>query len=578
MRKQLLILLLLTILMESLPGRLAAQTSILNRTITFECRQEPLGHVLELISQAGNFYFSYASLLINKDSLITLPQQTKPIRQFLDQLFKGRLQYREDGRYLILLPAIDKNTSPPTAIDKRFIISGTILDQRSQTGIADVSIYDPEQLIATLSRKDGSFTIRVRNKDWPIILTVSKEAYLDTIIELQPGSTHDLTINISPDAFLSKALLLSPQNPSGNDSVRILWENDTLTSTAGKRNLVAGVETTGFARIVLSYHLRIQSINLKKYFVQRPIQLSLVPVLSTNGIMNSQVTNKFSVNLVGGYSAGLRGVELGGVFNIERKSVAGVQAAGVINVVGDSVKGVQLAGVCNKDLDSVRGVQAAGVANSAKEIRGLQIASIYNYADKVYGVQDAGFINYTRHLHGLQLGLINIADTSDGISIGLLSIVKHGLHEISFYADEWSPLNIAFRSGTPAFYSILLAGLNPTTERRSYYYGFGLGHQQRLGKTLSIRTELTAANVSPVNLHNFDNNNMVYHFNLDLHWQPAKNFGISAGPSFASYVPEKDYYINGQLYHPLPQGYSTHRMGEGRALGWIGWRFSVNLF
>ncbi|HWB90903.1 MAG TPA: hypothetical protein VG605_03585 [Puia sp.] len=575
MRKQALTTLTLIIL---LTGRLAAQTSILNRQITFECRQQPIGRVLDLISQTGNFYFSYASLLINKDSLVSLPQQTRSIREFLDQLFKGRLQYREDGRYLILLPAAIRNTSVVPAPDKRFLISGTIVDQRTGTAIGDVSVYDPNELVATLSHKDGRFTIRVRNRDWPIILTVSKESYTDTIIELQPGSSRDLTIGISPDAFPPKALLLSPQNPWTDDSIRIQWNDDSLINSAGTRELVHGVETTRFARIVISYRLRIQSINLRKYFIQRPVQVSLVPGLSTNGRMNAQVTNKFSVNLAGGYSAGLRGVELGGVFNIDRKSVAGMQAAGVINVVGDSVRGVQLAGVLNKDLDSVKGIQAAGVANSARQIRGLQIAGVYNSADKVYGVQESGLINRTRHLHGVQLGLINIADTSDGISIGLLSIVKHGLHELSFYMDEWSPVNLALRTGTPRFYSILLAGLNPGRQRRSYYYGYGFGHQQHLSKTLSLRFEGTALNVSPVDFRHFADNNMAIRFNVDLHWQPARNFGITAGPSLTAYQSDHNYYIDGQLYQPLPKGYSTRTIGEGRAIGWIGWRVAVNLF
>src|SRR5580658_6737845 len=110
---------------------------------------------------------------------------------------------------------------------------------------------------------------------------------------------------------------------------------------------------------------------------QRPVQLSLIPGWGTNGPLNARETNKLSINLIGGSSAGLDGVELGGVFNIDTKSVKGIQAAGVINLVGDSVRGAQL----------------AGIANIATQVKGIQLAGVYNSAAKVKGVQAAGVVN-----------------------------------------------------------------------------------------------------------------------------------------------------------------------------------------
>ena len=564
--------LITALLILALARYTTAQTPILNTPITFEFRQQPLGHVLEIISTTGRFYFSYSGNLFNKDSLVTLPPQTTSVRQLLDLLFHGRLQYLEDGRYLILLPAANKTTQLPPE-DRRYLISGAIFDRRTGEPLVNASVYDPAELSATMSKKDGRFAVRVKNKGWPIVLAVSKENYIDTIIQLPSGSNHELTINISPDAFPPKALLLSV-HPHNDDAVRIEYAN---IDTTGK-NLVPGVEATGFGRLMLSYRLRMQSLNLNKVFVRRPVQLSLVPGLSTNGPLNSQVTNKFSVNLIGGFSAGLAGIELGGVFNIDKKSVTGLQAAGVVNVAGDSVKGVQLAGAINKDLDSVRGLQAAGVANAAKQIKGVQLAGVYNGADKVYGFQAAAVINRTHHLKGVQIGVINIADTSEGVSIGLLNITHHGLHELSVYADEWSPINLAFRSGTPKLYTILFAGMNPDHDRRSYYYGYGLGHQFTFTPKLSLRPELSVMQLSPVNWQNFGHGAFLARFNIDFHWHPTKNFGLSAGPSFTLYNPQKDYYVGNLLYEPLPHGYSTFHFTKSDALGWIGWRIAVDLF
>lgn len=594
MRKHLLTIALLT----ALTRFAIAQTTILNTPITFECRQQPLGHVLDIIAATGNFYFSYSGTLFNKDSLVTLPAQTRSVRQLLDLLFHGRFQYLEDGRYLILLPATNK-TAQALSEDRRYLISGTILDERTGQPLIDVSVYDPAELAATMSKKDGRFSVRIKNKGKPIVLAISKQAYIDTIIQLPPGASRDLTISISPDAFPPKALLLSTQPDWSDDSIHIEYPGDSLNITF--KNLIPGVETTRFARIVLSYRLRVQSLNVKKLFVQRPIQLSFIPGWSTNGPLNSQVTNKFSINVIGGYEAGLKGVELGGAFNIDKNKVTGVQAAGVINVVGGPVYGVQLAGVCNKDLDSLHGFQAAGAINMAKTVNGMQLAvintakivegvqaGVINLADSIRGFQFGYFnhatqtkgvqwslINHTRHLRGLQWGLINIADTSEGVSFGPINIIKHGgLHELSFYADELSPLNLAFRSGTRKAYGIIYGGVNPDDKRRVYYGGLGYGLQSSISHALAIRTEFTVGALSPFNLHNFTSNG-IWRFNLDLHWQPAKNFAITFGPSLNLLDPN---IVNGVPYNPLPDGYATTRIGAGHLTSWIGWHVAINLF
>jgi hypothetical protein len=553
-----------------LTGFATAQRSILNTRVTFEFRQQPLGRVLEMISTTGDFNFSYTGTLFNKDSLVTLPAQTRSVHQLLDSLFHGRVQYLEDGRYLILLPAINKTTqSLPEEKDRRFVISGTILDQRTGQPLIDVSVYDPEELSATMSKSDGSFIVRIKNKGRPVILAVSKEAYIDTIVQLRSGSNRDLTISISPDAFPPKALLLSAHPYWSNDSIRVEYPIDSFTTT---RNLVPGVETTGFARILLSYRLRMQSYNLNKIFVTRPVQLSFIPGWSTNGPLNSQVTNKVSINVIGGYEAGLHGVELGGVFNIDKKNLTGVQAAGVVNVVGGPIIGAQLAGVCNKDLDTVYGIQAAGVINLAKTVRGIQAAPI-NHTNSMHGFQ-YGIINHTHLLKGVQFGIINIADSSRGISFGPINLSKNGLHELSFYADELSPFNLAFRSGH-ILYSILYAGVNPGTQRRSYYYGYGYGIQCPITHNLAIRPEFTAGVLSPLSLHHFDDNNGIFRFNLDLHWKPAKNFAISFGPSANFYFTDKSYYVGGTRYEPVPHSFLLKNTTDR---GWIGWHVAVNLF
>jgi len=558
--------------------------SILDQPIHVKITQQPLGRALGIIGTAGGFTFSYNSTILNGDSLVTVPEQTTTVRGILGKLFNGRLEYHENGRYLILLPATLPKTPPPVAEPKHFIITGVIFDEVTGEKVSDASVYDPNRMIATLSKEDGSFVIKVRSSAGSGSLTISKEFYLDTTIHL-PSDTARLTILLSP-AFSTSPVTLSPQT-TAPDTINIVLQADSAQIKKILKNDLVRVEMTGFGRLLLSSRLKMQSLNLKKLFIQRPIQVSLVPRLSTNGALNSQVTNKFSVNIVGGYSGGLEGVGLGGVFNIDRRKVIGFQAAGAVNIAGDTVAGVQMAGVYNRAIDSMKGVQASGAVNVARDLKGVQLSGAINLAHHVEGAQlgvvngahqlrglQLGVVNTARHLKGFQLGIINIADTSDGASLGLFNFVKHGgMHEISLYADEFSPLNIAYRSGNKALYTILLFGMNPTEDRRSYYAGVGIGHRFPINNGLAIDLETSSLHIAPVEWKNYSHNTWLQRLNLNFRWQTGKWLSFSAGPSVALYNPGRVYTIAGHDYQPVP--YSTFTV-SGNNIGWIGWHAAIN--
>jgi len=281
------------------------------------------------------------------------------------------------------------------------------------------------------------------------------------------------------------------------------------------------------------------------------------------------------------------------VINIDKGRVQGLQAAGITNVVGGPVKGVQLAGSHNIVLDSVKGLQAAGIGNFNKgKLKGVQLAGIMNkVSDSVEGMQAAGIINVTKKqmnglqlagiiniahkLKGVQAGLINIADTSEGYGIGLINIVKHGMHEISLFADEVAPLNIAYRSGNDKLYSILIAGYNPSNDRRSYLYGFGLGHRFHLTKTLSLAPELSNEQLIVDGWSNYKYSSFISKFSVDLRVRLGKYFSLSGGPSLAVYSFDKKIIVNGHDFSPVAGNYGSWRISD-KVTGWVGWRASIN--
>ncbi|MBN9380685.1 MAG: carboxypeptidase-like regulatory domain-containing protein [Chitinophagaceae bacterium] len=564
--------------------------SVLDKQLTVDFRQQRLDKTLETLSRMGDFYFSYSSALLRRDSLVTLSAQGKTVRQILDLLFHGSVEYKENGNYIILRRAPPKPkeiSTPPDPEEKKYIVSGVIVDENTGEAISRASVYDKHGLIATLTDEDGFFTVRLKNRPGSAALSVSKEFYEDTTVKIEPGANQKITIVISPLSTNRRMVTISPNGYLPSDSIRVELNGDSVYM----RKDPIRVQMTGLGKLLLSSRLKIQSLNLRKYFIQQPFQLSFLPAIGTQGPLSPQITNKLSVNIIGGYTAGLKGVEMGGVFNIEKKDVKGVQAAGIVNIVGGHVEGIQMAGSHNIVLDSFKGIQAAGVCNAARRhFKGLQITGVYNRvtdsldgvqaagvintARQVSGLQLAGVINITHRLKGVQIGVVNIADTSDGYSFGLVNLSRNGLKELSLFADEISPLNLAFRSGNEKLYSILLVGYDPSQDHRTYRYGFGLGHRFKLNKKLSLDPELINEHIASGSWDNFKYSNDLYKLSLDLHARLSRHFAISGGPSLNFYnldkkLPEK------ALIPPVYKGYHTWSSSD-YVTGWIGWHVSVN--
>src|ERR1700712_1366730 len=74
--------------------------SIPDRLISEDIKNKPLNDVLEFLSNQGNFYFSYNSNILKKDSLVSITVSNKPVKQVLELLFKNRYTYRVSGNYI----------------------------------------------------------------------------------------------------------------------------------------------------------------------------------------------------------------------------------------------------------------------------------------------------------------------------------------------------------------------------------------------------------------------------------------------------------------------------------------------
>ena len=592
---------------------IANSQTVLSKKITIEINQQRVEDVLEILSNKGNFYFSYNSNIIKRDSLVNFKASNKTVKEILTVLFNNTYEFKESGNYIIIRKApirLTLVTNKGVTEEKVYSVSGHVYDDQSGAAINEASIYEKRLLYSALTNNDGFFKLKLKSSKASVMeLTVSKEFYEDTTIAITPRYNQQLTITMMPEEKPADVVVISPQDYLAADSIVEIADTITSIPQPLKRDSLK-IEKTRWANFLLSGKQKVQSLNLNKFFTTRPYQVSFTPALGTHGKMSSQVVNNFSLNVIGGYTAGTNGVELGGVFNIDKKSVKYVQAAGVFNAVGGAVNGVQLAGVSNLVLDSVKGLQAAGVNNHVKgNMQGLQLAGVYNHVTKnvagiqvagvgnfvaqkttglqiagvanfsrkeMNGVQISGVVNYTKKLTGLQIGLINIADSSSGYSIGLINIVLKGYHKLSFSTNEVINTNLAFKTGNSKLYSILQVGVNISDSNKVYTYGYGLGSELPLNKkkTITINPELSSQYLY---LGSFDYNNILNRLNLNLTVKLGRYISIYAGPSYSVYFSDQQVAFAGYRF-PVPAGgYNTHQFSN-KVTGWLGWNAGIQIF
>ncbi len=142
-----------------------------------------------------------------------------------------------------------------------------------------------------------------------------------------------------------------------------------------------------------------------------PFSICLVPPISTNGMNAGNCINQFSINIFGGYSAGLAGVEFAGFSNTERDFVKGAQFAGFVNLVNGEFTGFQFSGFGNFNRGISRGFQFSGFSNfNYNEANGVLAAGFANFTNGTsLAIQMAGFANFCEDVQGMQFaGFSNI--------------------------------------------------------------------------------------------------------------------------------------------------------------------------
>ena len=333
------------ILVGSLPV-LAQQVPILERQVSIQAQDERLDIFLKRLSQESGCVFSYSASSLDVSRSVSFEFEQQTTREILETVFDGNIKMKQKGVYVILTPA--------PSVSKEVVIRGYIVDETSGSRIGNATVYNPVTLRSVTTDQYGYFEYVVKKPtadDYKLI--VKKVDYTDTV-------------------------LLAPQKRSSFQKISIRLDKEKLNNVGESIAKPAVKLWSWTKKSVASIHLT----NMRDT-IHRTWQVSFVPFVGTNRKLSGSVTNDWSFNIIGGYSAGTTKAEFGGVFNINTGNVKAFQAAGVFNLNGGETKGVQLGGTFNLNLQSTSGVQAAGFANlNMQNMQGVQLAGFLNMAGK----------------------------------------------------------------------------------------------------------------------------------------------------------------------------------------------------
>lgn len=355
--------------------------------------------------------------------------------------------------------------------------------------------------------------------------------------------------------------------------------------------------------------------------------------------MSSQVVNKVSLNVLGGYTAGTDGFEIAGLFNITKGDVKKFQAAGLFNGVGGSVGGIQLAGLFNDvrfDLQGfqaaglvnrvkessdgfqvaglanivsqeVKGTQAAGLANislhnfsgvqiagltnfSRKKTRGTQIAGLGNISiEETDGLQIAGLGNYTsKSLNGMQIsGLFNYAKEMNGVQIGLINIsdnsTGYSIGLINYVKHGYRKISI---SSNETINTNVAFKMGNAKLYNILFVGENFSDTERIetagfgfGHDFIFNNKLSVAgeySSQYLYLGNWDYANFLNRFQANLQYRFMKGVTLFCGPVYSVYTSEAPTGSSGKGYKQQVAPAGHHKFTSD-IKGWFGWNAGITI-
>ncbi len=322
---------------------------------------------------------------------------------------------------------------------------------------------------------------------------------------------------------------------------------------------IRGIQTAGFYNLSLDSLKGVQAAGFFNMARNRVRGVQTAGFLNISGKELSGVQAAGFMNLCGKTG---RGAQLAGFTNLATGDFYGTQVSGFLNLSTGSMHGAQLSGGVNVTVDTTFTVQVAGLANFARWIRGSQVSSLFNIAGKV---------------GGSQLGLFNVCDTIKGISVGLISIVRQGMHQFEISTSDVNQVLYTLRTGTHRFYNVISAGMFRPNNPSFVTFGYGAGTEFRPGKKFFFGLDVVGSFVFNESLKQGITPDLWGRSGIYLGYRPAKRICFFAGPTFNVYRIDSNAIFENRPSIGKDEIFSDSNTHASFS-GWIGWQAGIRFF
>ena len=242
-------------------------TPSLERNISINLSNEKPEAALNKIAKQGGFTFSYNPSIIDNSKSITLNVTKKTVREVLNMMFRGKIDFKVKGNYIILQKAKEETVTPAPK-DETILISGYILNEEGEK-LPWASIYDKQTLASAVSDKYGFYVIELLKKPITAFINISKKSYNDTIVEIQSDKNDFLHVVLKKEVV---PISMDSLYAAAEENARSLFMSDA--DYANTSNI--------------------------KDTLYRKYQASFLPFMGTNKKLSGNIINDYSFNLLGG--------------------------------------------------------------------------------------------------------------------------------------------------------------------------------------------------------------------------------------------------------------------------------------
>lgn len=172
----------------------------LDKKITIEAHDQPLGKVIEEISKKGDILFSFSPQSIPVDKKITIIARNTSLHKIFDRVFTSNgIEYIVSEKQVILKPGRKELPEKPgTQIQQlqKFTISGYIRDKATGEAIIGANVYDITSMQGTTTNSYGFYSLSLPKGEYRITHSFIGYSPVSQVINLNKNieSTVDLEL------------------------------------------------------------------------------------------------------------------------------------------------------------------------------------------------------------------------------------------------------------------------------------------------------------------------------------------------------------------------------------------------